>query len=80
MFGRNDISDKTLLKSVDRQLGRTGTASQSRVTVGVQQGIVTLSGTLQHEIQRSPIVKAVSRIAGVRRVIDQLRLVPRKTS
>jgi osmotically-inducible protein OsmY len=80
MFGKNDVSDKTLSKSVDRQLGRTGTASSSRVKAVVQQGIVTLSGTLQHEIQRSPIVKAVSRVAGVRRVIDQLRLVPKNAS
>jgi hypothetical protein len=36
----------------------------------VQQGNVTLSGTLQHAIQRSPIVKAVSRVTGVRRVSD----------
>ena len=78
MFGRNLISDKDLLKSVNQRMARTGTASQSRINVSVQQGTVTLSGNLQHAIQRSPIVKAVSRVAGVRRVIDQMQLIVRK--
>jgi hypothetical protein len=70
MFGKNQVSDKDLLKQINQRLARTGTASQSRVNVTVQQGNVTLSGTLQHAIQRSPIVKAVSRVTGVRRVSD----------
>jgi osmotically-inducible protein OsmY len=77
MFGRNEISDKTLLKSISQRLARTGT-SGTRITATVQQGTVTLSGKLLYEIQRSPIVKAVSRIAGVRRVNDQLQLAPKK--
>ena len=31
MFGRNEVSDKTLLKSVNQRLERTGTGSQSKV-------------------------------------------------
>jgi osmotically-inducible protein OsmY len=75
MFGRNQVSDKDLLKQVNQRLTRTGTASQSRVMVAVQQGTVTLTGTLQYAIQRSPIVKAVARVAGVSRVVDQMTLV-----
>jgi len=75
MFGRNQVSDKDLLKHVNQRLTRTGTASQSRVMVAVQQGTVTLTGTLQYAIQRSPIVKAVARVAGVSRVVDQMTLV-----
>ena len=78
MFGRNQVSDKDLLKSVNQRLARTGTASQSKVSVCVQQGTVTLSGSLQHAIQRNPIVKAVARVAGVRRVVDQMQLIVRK--
>ena len=78
MFGRNQVSDKDLLKSINQRLARTGTASQSRVNVSVQQGTVMLTGTLQHAIQRSPIVKAITRVAGVRRVIDQMQLIVRK--
>ena len=75
MFGRNEISDKSLLKSINQRLTRTGTASQSRVTVAVQQGVVTLTGGLHYAVQRNPILKAVARVAGVRRVVDQMQLV-----
>jgi hypothetical protein len=78
MFGRNQVSDKDLLKSINQRLARTGTASQSKVNVSVQQGTVTLTGTLQHAIQRNPIVKAITRVAGVRRVNDQMQHVAKK--
>jgi osmotically-inducible protein OsmY len=78
MFGRNQVPDKDLLKQVNQRLTRTGTGSQSRVMVAVQQGTVTLTGTLQYAIQRSPIVKAVARVAGVSRVVDQMTLVEKK--
>jgi osmotically-inducible protein OsmY len=77
MFGKNQISDKDLLKQVNQRLTRSG-ASQSKVAVTVQQGMVTLTGTLQHAIQRDPILKAVARVAGVKRVIDQMQMVVRK--
>lgn len=78
MFGRNQVSDKELLKNVNQRLTRAGAASSSRVTAMVRQGQVTLTGNLQQSHQRDPIVKAIARIAGVRRVIDQLKLVPKK--
>ena len=79
MLGRNEVPDKALLQTVNRRLDRTGTGSQTRLSASVQQGTVTLSGTLQYESQRVPIVKAVSNIAGVHRVVDQLRLGPKRT-
>lgn len=78
MFGRNEIPDKTLLKTVNRRLDRTGTGSQSKVTAAVQRGTVTLTGKLQYEIQRNPIVKAIRSVAGVSQVIDQLQTPPKK--
>lgn len=78
MFGRNQISDKDLLKTVNQRLMRAG-GSQSRVTATVQGGTVTLTGTLQYAIQRSPIVKSVTNITGVRRVLDQLQLAEKKS-
>jgi osmotically-inducible protein OsmY len=79
MFGRNAVSDRDLLKSVNQRLARTGTASQSKVNVSVQQGTVTLTGSLHYAIQREPILKAIARVAGVRHVIDQLQLIAKKT-
>lgn len=77
MFG-NDATDKTLQKTVSQKLARGGTGSQCRVTATVAHGNVTLAGTLQYEAQRAPLLKLIARIAGVRRVIDQLRLLPKK--
>ena len=71
-------TDKALLKSVTQKLARGGTGSQCRVNATVAQGGVTLSGTLQYEAQRAPLLKLVARINGVRRVVDQLRLLPKK--
>jgi osmotically-inducible protein OsmY len=79
MLGRNAVPDKSLLQSVLQRLARTGTGGQSRVTVTVQQGVVTLSGTLNHAIQRDPILKAAAQVAGVRSVTDQMRLLPKPT-
>ncbi len=73
MFGRSDVPDKELIKMIKRKLDRSGTGSQSRVTATVRQGTVTLSGKIQYENQRTPIVKAVSSVPGVRNVVDQLQ-------
>ena len=78
MFGRNQVSDRDLLKAINQRLARTGTASSSKVNVAVQQGNVTLTGSLQHAIQRSPIVKAITRVTGVRRVVDQMQHTAKK--
>ena len=72
MFGSNQVSDKELLKTVNRRLTRGGGGS---VAATVQRGTVTLTGKLQYEAQRRPIMKVVSSIAGVRNVNDQLQLV-----
>jgi hypothetical protein len=77
-FGRNQISDKDLLKTLNQRLTRTGTSSQSKINLNVQQGTVTLTGTLQHAIQRTPILKAIANVPGVRRVVDQLQFVAKK--
>lgn len=78
MFGRNQVSDRDLLKNIQQRLARTGTSSSSKVNVTVLQGNVTLTGTLQHAIQRAPILKAVNHVAGVRRVNDQMQHVAKK--
>jgi len=51
-----------------------GGATEARLTASVDHGIVTLSGMLPYENQHAPIVKAVSNIPGVKRVVDHLRI------
>jgi hypothetical protein len=78
MLRHNEVSNKDVSKSVNQRLSRTGTSGQSRVTANVSRGVVTLVGTLNHEMQRRGIVQAASRAAGVRQVIDQLTLTVKK--
>jgi hypothetical protein len=70
MFGRNDNNDKALQKSVTQRLQRA--SSQAGLSATVQNGSVTLTGKLHFENQRSPIVKAMRSVAGIRSVIDQM--------
>jgi len=71
------IMDKSVLQKVNQRLSRLGGA-QSKITATVRGGDVTLAGTLQYEMQRASIVKTATSVAGVRRVIDQLKVKPRE--
>ncbi|QDU58001.1 BON domain-containing protein [Aeoliella mucimassa] len=77
MFGKNQVSDKELHKTVTKRIERSGATSQMKVLATVRSGNVTLSGKLQYEKQRRPILKVVQAIAGVRQVIDQLQSPPK---
>lgn len=75
---RNDkIPDAAILKDVNKRLGRTGMGARTRIAVAVRSGEVTLTGQLQYENQRRPIVQAASRVNGVKRVIDHVTILPR---
>lgn len=78
MLGRNQVSDKDLLKAVNQRLMRSGSGSQMRVTATVLKGMVTLTGSLQYAVQRNPIMKAVQSVPGISRIIDQMVLVEKK--
>ena len=47
------VPDKTIERKVTQRLGRAGLGSQSRITVVVRNGQVTMSGTLQYDTQRA---------------------------
>jgi osmotically-inducible protein OsmY len=75
MFGGNANSDKELQKLVDRRLQRSGGGAGLRAMV--MGGSVTISGNLQYESQRIPLMKALRGVAGVRNVQDQLKASPK---
>jgi len=79
MFGRETTPDKTILKDVNKRLARSGVGSRCRVTATVSRGQVTLTGQMQYENQRRPIVQAVNRVDGIKGVIDQLTVMTRAT-
>jgi osmotically-inducible protein OsmY len=72
----HDGKDDHITKSVHNKLAMRGFGSQSRLTVQTSNGLVTLSGTVQYAHQKSAALKAITGLAGVRRVIDQLIVKP----
>ena len=73
----NKVRDKALVQQVNERVQRTA-GYGSRVSVSVLKGEATLAGSLQYEAQRRPILKASNATAGLRRVIDQMRVEPSK--
>lgn len=67
------ISDKSVLQHVNQRLARMG-GSQGKVVASVLRGDVTLTGTIQYEMQRSSLMKVATSVPGVRRVVDQLKM------
>jgi len=78
MIPRNQIPDKTVLKSVLQKMTRKGTSS-SRVNATVRSGDVTLAGAIDYEYQRRSILSSANSIPWVKRVIHQLRVEKKKT-
>jgi osmotically-inducible protein OsmY len=68
------VPDKRISQKVEQRVARAGLGSQARVTVQVRNGDVTLSGTLQYDTQRNPVLRAARGVDGVRRIVDQLQL------
>jgi len=68
------VPDKRISQKVEQRVSRAGLGSQSRITVQVRDGDVTLSGTLQYDSQRRPVLHAARGVEGVRRIVDQLQV------
>lgn len=73
-----EISDRELLKSVNKKLLQKSGGSGSKITVNVASGMVTLSGVLGQEHQRRVLISAMQGISGVKRVVDTMTVAPRK--
>ncbi len=74
----NQIPDKTLLMTVQRQLSKKCPTS-GKVSVDIKSGEATLSGTVRQEHERKMLTKCVSAIQGVSRVVDRVKLEERRT-
>lgn len=72
------VPDKTLLRSVSQKLAQRVGGSGSKINVTVNSGVITLSGTLSQEFLRRSIISSMNGIGGVRRVLDQMTVVPPK--
>ncbi len=72
------IPDKTLLRSVTQKLSQRVGGSGSKINASVVSGVLTLTGTLSQEYLRKSIISSMTGIGGIRRVTDQMTVVPPK--
>ena len=72
MLRRQPILDSKIIEGIRRRLANCGVRAPSRVTVACNGGDVTMSGTIQHEHLRHPVLRAARGVEGVRSVTDQL--------
>lgn len=78
MLRKQVVPDNVLLKKVTQRLMRAGLGAGCSVRASVKSGQVTLSGTIQRDLQRRPALRAASGIDGVRQVVDQLKVEAKK--
>lgn len=71
----NQISDKSLLQSIQRKLVQK--CGGAKIVATVRSGHATVSGMIKNEHERKPIIRTISAIQGVSRVIDQMRVAER---
>ncbi len=71
-----DVSDRELLKSVNKKLLQRAGGSGCKVSATVASGMVTLAGVLTQEYQRRALVSSMHGINGVKRVIDTMIVTP----
>lgn len=76
MQREDQVPDKTLLKTVQRKLLQK--CAGARVSAAIQGGEAIITGSIANEYERKQILKCVSAVQGVGRVIDQIQLIEKK--
>jgi hypothetical protein len=79
MWRKEVIPDRTIDQRVTQELSARGMRAPCSIVVHTTKGVVTLSGNVAFEHQRSAAVQATRHLDGVTRVIDQMH-VKTKTS
>ncbi len=72
----NKIPDKTILASVQRRLSQK--CAGAKIQAVVRSGEVTISGMIKNEHERKPILRCLNAVQGIGRIVDQMRLEPKK--
>lgn len=71
----HNAKDDHVTRHVTNKLASRGFGSQ-HLTVQTSNGLVTISGGVQFAHQKKAALKAITGIAGIRRVIDQMNVKP----
>lgn len=72
---REDDKIEDLVKV--RLAGNRDTGGLGNIKVAVKNGVVTLTGNVEVERQRSAAEKQAKKVKGVKSVVNQLKIVPR---
>lgn len=75
-FGKA-IPDKALLTAVHRKLAQKCSGS-TKINTTVSGGEATVTGTIKSEHERNPIIRCISTVPGIRRVVEHLKVEERK--
>jgi hyperosmotically inducible protein len=71
------VGDPTITRQVQGKLASRGLGAPCRITVATRKGEVTLSGTVQQEVQKGSAAQLARAIGGVKNVLNQLVVKPR---
>ena len=71
-----DVSDAAVTKGVEARLSHTRSLKTVPIHVAVKDGVVTLTGTVQKWWMKGVATREAKRVAGVKKVSDQLKIAP----
>jgi len=78
MLRRDQVPDKRIIQKLNQRLARAGMGSKAKIAFTVKNGNVTVSGALQYDNQRRPLLSALRGVDGVRGLVDQLTVKPQQ--
>ena len=70
------VTDDLIYDQVRRKLANDADVKGGALDVTVAQGVVTIKGVLEKEHQRSKAEKLASKVHGVKKVINEIKLGP----
>ena len=70
------VTDDMISDQVRRKLANDADVKGGALDVSVAQGIVTIKGVLEKESQRSRAGKLATKVSGVKKVVNEIRLGP----
>ena len=79
MFGKKaePVADSKITQTITLSLANKGIRAPCKVTVTTLKGSVTLTGLIQYEHQRPGALAATRGVNGVKRVVDNMRVMPK---
>ncbi len=75
-MAQEKVRESVICQKVKDKLSSIGLRAPCHVTAASNNGQVTVSGSIQYEHQRPAALRAIRGIAGVQRVVDQMRVIP----